>query len=63
MVRPKHTDKEELNGERTPVCPVVIAITESLDGCVGQQLTDHNTQIDTRSGNTTEDNRRDLFMV
>lgn len=42
---------------------MVIAITESLDGCVGQQLTDHNTQIDTRSGNAAEDNRRDLFIV
>lgn len=57
----RRTDKEELNGERAPVCPVISSFTESLDGCVGQQLADDNSQVDTCGGDTTNHHRGDLF--
>jgi hypothetical protein len=59
QIRP--TDKEELNGEWAPVGPPITAITETLDGCIGQQLADNNTQVDTCRGDATKDNGRDLF--
>lgn len=60
-IRP--TDKEELNGEWAPVCPPITASTKALDGCVGQQLTDHNAQIDTCRSDTAKNNWRDLFKA
>lgn len=57
----RRTDKEELNSEWAPVCPPISPFTESLDGCVGQQLADDNSQIDTRGGDTSNHNGGDLF--
>lgn len=53
----RRTDKEELNGKWATVCPPIIPITESLDGCVGKQLADDDTQIDTCRGDASKDNR------